>query len=111
MLLSHVCRHLQQHGLMKLLNGATTLNEPTHDRRERRRPDSIISQCRLALRDRNSDARQPGDALMLEYCSWRDRKACLKARLTNLIDRMLSPPSAKKLSSIDTAMTPKTSPK
>ena len=46
---------------------------------------------------------------MLEHRPRRDHKPALRARLTSWIDMMLSPPSAKKLSSIPTRSSPSTS--
>ena len=73
--------------------------------RASRMPGSAARRRRSRLRRR----RQRRHRLVLEHLPRRDHQPARRARLTSWIDMMLSPPSAKKLSSMPTRSTPSTS--
>ena len=109
MLLPQTRRHPQQHRLMEALDRRALLQQPVHDRRRREAAGRNIGggADRLAPAARNTRQRRT------VWC-WNTSRAVTaspsrRARLTNWIDMMLSPPSSKKLSSIPTASTPSTS--
>ena len=84
--------------------------QPAHDRRRRQRPDRRRRAAAAASASGSrASRRQSLHGLMLEHRPRRRSSPAWRARLTSWIDMMLSPPSAKKLSSMPTRGRPRTS--
>ena len=102
-------RHPQQRRLAEPIDRAAALPQPLHDRRRRQLADRLVVSRRRTRLDHPDVPCQSRHRLMLEHRPGVSKSPARRARLTSWIDTMLSPPSSKKLSSMPTRSTPRTS--
>src|SRR5215210_5347947 len=79
------CRYLKQHRLVEPINRPTSLQQPSYNWSGRHEAYGNVSRAACARLQRNSNASQPTNSLLLEHRSRRDHQPRL-ARTAHQLD-------------------------